>query len=60
MEKLTCFKTWDRKPFCALGHGHEGKCDTATPDSVEESKRKEIAADPYYRGDYVTMFGDDE
>lgn len=25
-----------------------------------ECKRREIAADPYYSGDYVTMFGDDE
>jgi hypothetical protein len=25
-----------------------------------ECKRLEIAADPYYSGDYVTMFGDDE
>lgn len=26
----------------------------------EEITRREIAADPYYEGDYVTMFGDDE
>ena len=26
----------------------------------DECKRREIAADPYYSGDYVTMFGDDE
>lgn len=26
----------------------------------EECKRREIAADPYYRGDYFAMFGDDE
>lgn len=27
---------------------------------AEECQRGEIAADPYYSGDYVTMFGDDE
>jgi hypothetical protein len=27
---------------------------------VEEIKRAEIAADPYNRGDYYAMFGDDE
>jgi len=26
----------------------------------ERITRAEIAADPYYRGDYVEMFGDDE
>jgi hypothetical protein len=26
----------------------------------EECQRREITADPYYSGDYVTMFGDDE
>lgn len=25
-----------------------------------ELARREIAADPYYRGDYFAMFGDDE
>lgn len=27
---------------------------------AEECKRREIAADPYYSGDYFAMFGDDE
>jgi hypothetical protein len=46
-------------------------CDTPTPEGPIEQwpvcgecalefARREIAADPYYRGDYYAMFGDDE
>ena len=53
-------------------HGpHCVRCELAPPDGpseqwpvcracAEEIMRAEIAADPYYRGDYYAMFGDDE
>jgi len=41
----------------AAGHDYPGPvCGRCS----EECKRREIAADPYYSGDYVAMFGDDE
>lgn len=57
-----------RCAYCA----HGPWCPTCPPPSLdaaeatgmcractEEMRRAEIAADPYYRGDYVAMFGDD-
>lgn len=41
----------------AVGHEYPGPvCGNCSV----ECKRREIAADPYYSGDYVAMFGDDE
>jgi hypothetical protein len=41
----------------AAGHEYPGPvCGNCSV----ECKRREIAADPYYSGDYVAMFGDDE
>lgn len=50
---------------CDLTQGPHWGIDRSYPGPVcgrcsEECKRREIAADPYYSGDYVTMFGDDE
>lgn len=50
---------------CDLTQGPHWGVDRSYPGPVcsncaEECKRREIAADPYYRGDYVEMFGDDE
>lgn len=55
---VTCDLTqgpyWGKGP---AGHEYPGPvCSNCSA----ECKRMEIAADPYYSGDYTTMFGDDE